>query len=161
MTPRRRAGLVLPLLLSLSACQSVDPTAALEAIDVVTGWYDEGIVEGQKNKLVPSVSLRLRNKSEQELTQVQINAIFRRVGEAEMWGEHYGWAVRRDPLVPGATTDPLVMRSALGYTGEQPRMQMLQNTQFVDAKVEIFLKHGSKGWAKLTEFQVARQLLTQ
>ena len=32
----------------------------------------------------------------------------------------------------------------LGYTGEQPRMQMLQNTNFVDAKVEIYLKQGSR-----------------
>ncbi len=36
------------------------------------------------------------------------------------------------------------MRSTLGYTGEQPRMQMLQNKEFVDARVEIFLKQGSK-----------------
>lgn len=161
MTSRLSAGVLLPLLFAVSACQRVDPTAALEPIEVVTGWYDEGVVEGQKNKLVPSVSLRLRNKSADAVRQVQINAIFRRIGEAEMWGEHYGWAVRRDPLAPGAATDALVMRSGLGYTGEQPRMQMLQNKEFVDAKVEIFLKQGSQGWAKLTEFHVARQLLTK
>ena len=53
------------------------------------------------------------------------------------------------------------MRSALGYTGEQPRMQMLQNKEFVDAKVEIYLKQGSKVWAKLAEYPIQRQLLTQ
>jgi hypothetical protein len=78
-----------------------------------------------------------------------------------MWGEHYGWAVQRDPLPPGASTRELVLRSGLGYTGEQPRMQMLQNREFVDAKVEIFLRHGSRVWAKLAEFPIDRQLLTQ
>jgi hypothetical protein len=53
------------------------------------------------------------------------------------------------------------MRSTLGYTGEQPRMQMLQNREFIDTKVEIYLKQGSRVWAKLAEYPIQRQLLTQ
>ena len=136
-------------------------TAALEPVEVVTGWYDQGIVEGNMNKLVPSITLKLRNKSEDALRGVQINAVFRRINETEMWGEHFGWAVQRDPLAPGGTTNQLVLRSGLGYTGEQPRLQMLQNREFVDAKVEIFLKQGSRVWAKLAEFPIERKLLTQ
>lgn len=161
----RMPGLVLVAVLALFASDcgsSVEAVAALEPVDVVTGWFDDGIVEGQKNKLVPSVTLKLRNKSSEELKSIQINAIFRRVGEQEMWGEYFGWAIPRDPvLAAGAETDPLVMRSALGYTGVQPRMQMLQNKEFVDAKVEIFLKQGSKVWAKLAEYPIQRQLLTK
>ncbi len=141
---------------------SVDAVAALEPVDVVTGWFDEGILEDGKNKLVPSVSLKLRNKSGEELKSIQVNAIFRRVGEQEMWGEYFGWAIPRDPvLAAGAETGPLVMRSTLGYTGIQPRMQMLQNQEFVDARVEIFLKQGSQVWAKLAEYPIQRQLLTR
>lgn len=159
-------GRLLPVLLALvvtsSGCnRGVDPTVALEATDVVTGWYDAGILEGNLNKLVPSISLKLRNKTDDPLRSVQINAIFKRVNEPEMWGEHYGWAIQREPLPPGASTVDIVLRSGLGYTGAQPRMQMLQNTEFVDAKVEIFLKQGSKVWAKLAEFPIERQLLTQ
>jgi hypothetical protein len=162
----RSPGLVLVTLLALfsSRCSgpSVEAVSALEPVDVVTGWFDDGIVEGQKNKLVPSVTLKLRNKSTGELKSIQINAIFRRVGEQEMWGEYFGWAIPRDPaLAAGAETAPLVMRSTLGYTGTQPRMQMLQNKEFVDAKVEIFLKQGSKVWAKLAEYPIQRQLLTK
>ena len=156
-----RTALVLALALVASACNRVNPTTVLEPTDVVTGWFDAGIQEDGKNKLVPSISLKLRNKSEQRVGSVQINAVFRRVGEQEMWGEHFSWAIRNDDLAPGAFTEPLVLRSNLGYTGEQPRMQMLQNKEFVDAKVDIFLKQGSQSWAKLAEFQVARQLLTK
>jgi hypothetical protein len=156
------SGLAVMLLSSLGCGASVDAVAALEPLDVVTGWYDDGIVEGGKNKLVPSVSMKLRNKSDRSLKSIQINAIFRRVGEQEMWGEYFGWAVPRDPeLAPGAVTNTLVMRSTLGYTGEQPRMQMLQNAEFVDAKVEIYLKQGSKVLAKLAEFPIQRQLITR
>jgi hypothetical protein len=140
---------------------SVEAVKALEPVDVVTGWFDDGIVEGQKNKLVPSVSLKFRNKSGAAVSSIQVNAIFKRVGEKEMWGEYFGWAVTRDALAAGAETKTFVMRSGLGYTGEQPRMMMLQNKEFVDAKVEIFLKQGSKVWAKLAEYPIQRQLLTQ
>jgi hypothetical protein len=166
-TPRARTlafGLLLPVAVAASgaACRpSVDPVTVLEPIDVVTGWFDAGIVEGGKNKLVPSVSLKLRNTSADPVRSIQINAIFRRVGETEMWGEHFGWAVQRDGLPPGELTKELVMQSALGYTSDTPRLQMLQNSQFVDAKVELFLKQGSQVWAKLAEYPIQRQLLTR
>jgi hypothetical protein len=156
------SAVVFATLFSNSCGASVDAVAALEPVDVVTGWYDDGIIEGGKNKLVPSVSMKLRNKTNEELSSIQINAIFRRVGEQEMWGEYFGWAIpRQKPLPAGAATETLIMRSTLGYTGDQPRMQMLQNSQFVDAKVEIYLKQGSKTLAKLAEYPIQRQLLTR
>jgi hypothetical protein len=153
--------LVLVVIAALGCNRGPDPVTALEPVDVVTGWYDAGVIEGNLNKLVPSISLKLRNKSDRDVRSVQINAIFKRVNETEMWGEHFGWAVQGQSLAPGASTDDIVLRSGLGYTGEQPRAQMLQNKEFVDAKVEIFLKQGSRVWAKLAEFPIERQLLTQ
>lgn len=141
--------------------RGIDPTTVLEPVDVSTGWFDAGLVEGGKNKLVPSITLKLRNKGTEPVRQVQVNAIFRRVGEQEAWGEHFGWAVQRDELPRGGVTSELVLRSQLGYTGEQPRAQMLQNKEFVDAKVDIFLRQGSRPWAKLAEFPIARTLLTK
>lgn len=163
-TLRRSAGFLalLVAVAAVSACrQRIDPVAVLEPVDVVTGWFDAGIVEGGKNKLVPSVSLQLRNSSDRTVRSIQINAIFRRVGEQEMWGEHFGWAVQRDGLGAGELTSQLVMQSALGYTSDTPRLQMLQNSQFVDAKVELFLRQGSQVWAKLAEYPIQRQLLTR
>ena len=150
--------------LFLTSCDgaSDEAVASLEPLEVVTGWYDDGIIQGGKNKLVPSVTMKLRNKGGRELKSVQVNAIFRRVGEQEMWGEYFGWAIpRAEPLPAGAETKTLVMRSTLGYTGDQPRMQMLQNREFVDAKVEIYLKQGSKVLTKLAEYTIQRQLLTK
>jgi hypothetical protein len=164
MRPTRIALIVMVATVSIaaSACRrNIDPVAALEPVDVVTGWFDAGIIEGGKNKLVPSVSLKLRNRSADPVRSIQINAIFRRVGETEMWGEHFGWAVPREDLAPGDLTKELVLQSALGYTGEQPRLQILQNSLFVDAKVELFLKQGSQVWAKMAEYPIQRQLLTR
>jgi hypothetical protein len=46
---------------------SVDAVASLEPLVVVTGWYDDGIIQGGKNKLVHSVTMKLRNKGVKEL----------------------------------------------------------------------------------------------
>ena len=155
---------VIPILLIavlVSACRSIEVEKAVQVTDVQTGWYDAGLVEGQKNKLVPSISLRLENIADEEVESVQINAIFRRVGEQEAWGEHFVIAIPREGLAPGAKTNPIVLRSNLGYTGTQSRLQMLQNREFVDAKVEIYGKHGSRTWVKLAEHQIGRELLTE
>jgi hypothetical protein len=133
----------------------------LRLVEVHTGWYDAGIVEGQKNKLVPSISLKLQNVSSKEISRVQVEAIFRRKGEQEAWGEHFVRAIGSDGLGAGKTGSNLVLRSTLGYTGTEPRLQMLQNREFVDARVEVFGKHGSRTWVKMGEFAIDRQLLTQ
>jgi hypothetical protein len=38
---------------------------------------------------------------------------------------------------------------------------MLQHSEFRDAKVQLFAKHGARQWVRIGEFQVSRQLLTQ
>jgi hypothetical protein len=157
----KRASLFLLVALALAGCsRTVDVTQALEITEVQTGWYDMGIVDGQ-NKLVPSISLRLQNTDQDTVGGVQLNAIFRRVGETDGWGEHFVQAIPRDGIEPGATTNPIVLRSTLGYTGTQSRIEMLQNAQFVDATVDIFGKQGRGGWVKMGEFTIDRQLLTE
>jgi hypothetical protein len=90
---------------------------------------------------------------------VQINAIFRRLDEPEAWGDRLVSGIGDEGLAPGATGQPLVVRSERGYTGTEPRLQMLKNSQFVDAKVELFGKHGSRTWVKMGEYPIGRDLI--
>jgi hypothetical protein len=158
--PRRLALTLLLVLIGAGCSRSVEVEKVLKVTDVHTGWYDAGIVDG-KNKLVPSISLRLQNISQDEVDSVQINAIFRRVGEQTAWGEHFVRGIGPEGLGAGQTGPTIVLRSTLGYTGVEPRLRLLQNSQFVDARVDIFGKHGPRTWAKLAEYQIDRQLLTE
>lgn len=73
--------LILPVILAtLTGCSKVNPVQVLEPIEVTTGWFDAGIMADGKNKLVPTLSLKLRNKAEEAITGVQIMAVFKRVG---------------------------------------------------------------------------------
>jgi hypothetical protein len=156
---RASARLVILLALLSGGCgPTVDLSKGLQVLDVSTGWYDGGIVEG-KNKLVPSISFRLKNVSNRKLGTLQVNALFRRVAENDEWGSGFITVAGSEGLAPGQTTPPLTIRSQLGYTGTDPRQAMLENKQFVDAKVELFAKYESTQWTRLGEYPIARQLI--
>jgi hypothetical protein len=136
-------------------------TKGLQVSIVDSGWYDLGIVNGQ-NKLVPTVVFTLHNISDQKLVTLQINALFRRVTENTEWGSGFLTVAGSQGLAPGATSDPITIKSQLGYTGsDQSRQEMLQNSQFVDAKVELFAKYGSTQWVKVGAFPITRQVMSK
>lgn len=157
----RRLAVLLPVVFLIAGCETREIEKELAIADVHTGWYDVGVTQAGQNKLVPSISFKLQNVSDDEIASVQVNAVFRRLGEEESWGEHFVNGIDSNGLSAGAMGNPLVLRSTLGYTGTQSRLEMLQNREFVDAKVEIYGKHGRRGWVKLGEYQIDRQLLSE
>ena len=160
--PAPARALLVALALACAACgEKVDLTKGLHVEVVNTGWFDAGIVNGQ-NKLVPSITLKLKNVSGERLPMLQVNALFRRVTEPDEWGSAFLTAAGSDGLPPGAETSPLKVRSNLGYTGsDQSREEMLHNSHFVDAKVEIFAKYAATQLVRLGEFPIKRELITK
>lgn len=150
------------LLVAASGCSRTrEVEKDLKMVDVRTGWYDAGIVAGGQNKLVPGIAFKFQNVSADEISRVQVNAVFHRATETEPWGDRFANAIGPDALAAGATGGDVVLVSALGYTGTESRAQMLANSQFVDARVEVFGKHGSRNWVKVGEFSIDRRLLTE
>jgi hypothetical protein len=167
LTPRRARRAVAPalvaiVLLAAGGCAPpVDLTRNLQVLDVSTGWFDAGIVNGQ-NKLVPMISFKLKNLSSQSLPVLQANVLFHRVSDPNVeWGAGFLSVTGSEGLGAGAATSPLTVKSNLGYTGsDQTRQEMLQNKAFVDATVQVFAKYGSIQWVKMGEYPIARRLVT-
>jgi hypothetical protein len=152
--------LFLAAVATVSCGPTVDLTKGLQVVDVSTGWWDAGIVNGQ-NKLVPSATFKFKNVSDQKLDILQANVVFRRVTEDKEWGSSFVKITGSEGLAPGATSESQTVKSQLGYTGSEPRQQMLANAQFVDAKIQIFAKYGSTQWQKVGEFAVPRTLISK
>jgi hypothetical protein len=128
--------------------------------DVSTGWYDQGVVNGQ-NKIVPSITFSFKNAGTDTISTLQGNVIFRRIGEQEEWGSGFVRVTGSEGLAPGATSQSFTVNSQLGYTGSESRAQMLSNKQFVDARAQVFAKYGSTQWALIAEFPIERRLITK
>ena len=151
---------VLLALLVAGCAPTVDLSTGLEVLDVSTGWYDAGIVDG-KNKLVPSVTFKLKNLSDQNLLVVQVNALFKQINDDSEWGSGFITIAGSEGLAPGATSPETTLRSQLGYTGTESRALMLENSLFVDARVQFFAKYGSTQWVPIGEHPIERLLITR
>ena len=150
---------LLAAALSSGACgKPVDLKQAVQATDVSSGWFDAGVQNG-KNKLVPSVTFKLKKNADVPLTSISLNLTFIFIDSQEHADDVY---VQSVPF-QGAETAPTVVRSKWGYTGDPPqtRAQMLQNSHFRDMEVQIFAKQSSSQWVELHRVKIARQLLTE
>jgi hypothetical protein len=153
----KRTLLLLSIAFAISCGEKVDLQRALQVENLSTGWIDAGIVGGQ-HKIVPAATFTLKNVSDRKLGLVQVNAVFRQVNDPAEWSSAFVPAAANE-LPPGASTTTLVVKGEKGYTSGDPPDVMLRNTQFVDAKVEIYVKSGGSNWIKLGEYPIPRQLL--
>jgi hypothetical protein len=160
MTRRTAAFLSLAFAAAvLDACTSpVDLKQALQVTDVSSGWFDAGIVDG-RNKLVPSITFKLKKNADVNLSSVSLNLTFTFAGDQEHTDDVY---VQRVDF-QGQDTAPITVRTKWGYTAEPPqtRAEMLQNSHFRDLDVQIFAKQSSAQWVELHRAHIAHQLLTQ
>ena len=163
-TDARRASttLILAALLAtagMAGCaKAVDLKQSIEVTDVASGWFDAGVVNGQ-NKLVPTVTFKLRKKGSVELGTIALNMVFKRQGEDGSYDDVF---LQRVPF-EGPETAPISVRAQNGYTADPPqtRAEMLKHSLFRDVAVQIFAKQSSTQWVELQRVEVQRQVLTQ
>jgi hypothetical protein len=142
-----------------SACgKPVDLKQSLQVTDVSSGWFDAGIQAG-KNKLVPSVTFKLKKNADVDLSSVSLNVAFMFAGSSDHADDVYVQSVPFE----GTETKPIVVRTQWGYTGDPPqtRAEMLKHSQFRDMEASIFAKQSSSQWVELQRVPISRQLLTQ
>jgi hypothetical protein len=147
------------LAVGLAACsEPVDLKQAVEVTDLSSGWFDAGVVNGQ-NKLVPSVTFKLRKKGDVDMSAIALNMVFKRQGEDGSYDDVFLQRV----AFGGAETAPITVRATNGYTADPPqtRAEMLKHSMFRDVTVQIFGKQSSSQWVELQRVDVQRQVLTQ
>lgn len=143
-----------------AACGSTGTAAHLEIVDVSTGYYGVGVVNGE-NKIVPSITFSLRNTGDAPVSSVQVNAYFQAEDADGPMDEVLSRAIGSDALAPGGTTAPFTVRSSIGYTSQQTRAEMLKNDLFRDVRVRVFAKSGAEQWTLVDEVTVDRTILTR
>jgi hypothetical protein len=144
--------------LTSSCGPPIDLKQTLQVTDVSSGYFDAGIQAG-KNKLVPSVTFKLKKNADVKLSSVSLNVGFLFAGTTDHADDVYVQSVPFE----ATETKPITVRTQWGYTGDPPqtRVEMLKNSQFRDIEVQIFAKQSSSQWIELQRVPVTRQLLTQ
>ncbi|HYT64840.1 MAG TPA: hypothetical protein VEL51_00365 [Vicinamibacterales bacterium] len=167
-----RAVLVLVVLgglLSAGCSKPVDLKQALQVTDVITGYHDAGVVAG-KNKIVPSITFRLKKQPDTSVRPLSLNVAFKKLppaGTAIPPGSptETDWDEKFVQSVPfqGDQTGAMTFQGEAGYTAEPPqtRADILKHRLFQDVRVHIFAKHSASQWVEIASFDIPRQLLTQ
>jgi hypothetical protein len=153
----RRIVLMVAMVITVACSKPVDIEKAVQVDVATSGWRVAGVVDG-KNKIVPSVSLTLKNVSSQTLTALQTNAVFRLASTNAEIGTDFRPVSNSGGLPAAASTGKITLKAAIGYTGTDPVDELLNNSKFSDAKVEVFVKAGSGQWTRVGEYPIARQL---
>ena len=154
-----RALVLVVLLAGTPACGPGFDLTALEVTDVFSGWYDWGVVEG-RNKLVPSISFRLKNTGEQPVEHVQLTVSFWQNGADGEKDSREVTGIGDDEVPPGGVSEPILVRSEIGYTIEQPRAELFTHSGFVDFTAKVFAKRGGR-IVPLGEFVLERRIIPQ
>ena len=161
-------GAALALLLGLAGCSPpVDLKQALQVTDVTSGYFDAGVVGG-KNRLVPSVSFKLKKSVEASLRPLSLNVAFKQLPPAGTavppgsptesdWDEVF----LQNVAFEANQTATLTFKAKNGYTGDPPqtRADMLKNKYFQDVRVHVFAKHSASQWVEIATLDLPRQLL--
>ena len=151
-------AIVLAVLLAGAAgCGPQLDLAKLEATDVFTGYYDNGIKSGL-NHLVPSISFRLKNNDTAPASEVQLTVSFWRDGDDGELDSLEVAGIGSEPVVQGSATPAILVRAKTGYTLEQPRDELFSHSQFKDFTAKIFAKRGGK-IVPIGQFRIDRRIL--
>lgn len=163
------APAVLLAVLTAGCGQPVDLKQALQVTDLTGGYHDAGIVDG-RNKLVPTLTFRLKKSTDADIRPLSLNVVFKKLpkpgtavppgspAEAD-WDEVYVQSVPFD----GNQTAPITIRTTAGYTGDPPqsRADILTHSMFQDVRVHVFAKHSATQWVEIGTFDIPRQVLAQ
>lgn len=149
---------VLLAAFTVAGCESVDLKTAVQVTDVSSGYYDNGLTPAGLNHLVPSLTFTVRNASDQKLSSIDMVVMFWATGDDTEQDEAVIKVIGGSGLAPGAGTEPVVVRSKIGYTLEQPRSELFSHRMFRDWTAKLFVKRGGK-IVPAGEYPIERRVL--
>lgn len=151
------AAVALVLIATAACVPGIDLSQALELTDTLSGYYDNGIKDG-KSHMVPTITFRLHNKSDKAIGPVQLSIAFWPVGADGEKDSVLVQGIGGGGLKPGASTEPLLARSTVGFTVEGARADMFDNSLYVDWTAKVFASQAGNIY-RLGEFKIDRRIV--
>ena len=109
--------------------------------------------------LVPAISFKIKNVSEKPLKYFYVNANFKFRDDVANLGDGFIEAIRGKPLMPGETTESILLKSTFGIDGqnlEQIRKNPFFLSKIVDVK--MFAKSQGSQYIPVGEWEVSKNI---
>ena len=137
-----------------------DLEGSFELMDIETKWVEKTFQQWPpKLILVPAISFRIKNVSGKPLKYVYLNANFKFRDDVANLGDSFIEAIRGDPLMPGDTSDPILLKSTHGIDGQN--LEHFKSSPFFQSKivdVKVFAKSQGSQYIPVGEWEVSKNI---
>jgi hypothetical protein len=147
------AGALLPSV----ACNSVDLSKSLSVTPVLSGYYDDGLLDGWSH-LLPNLAFRIKNTGSVPVSAgVRVTVSFWFVGD-DGENDSIVLAGLEHALAPGDETTVITARAPHGFRLEGARADFFQHSRFKDMTAKVFVERRGTIY-RLGEFPIDRQII--
>lgn len=132
--------------------------ASMEIIDVETKWVSKYYQPWPpKLILVPAISFKVKNITDKPLRYINFNANFRFLDDYENLGDSFLAAIRGDPVMPGETSESILMKSNYGVEGKS-LSTFDNNPHWKIVFVKLFAQSKGSQYILLGEWEISRKI---
>ncbi len=137
-----------------------DLEGSFEFLDIETKWVEK-IYQAWPPRLVlvPAISFKIKNVSEKPLKYFYVNANFKFRDDVANLGDGFIEAIRREPLMPGETSESILLKSSYGIDGQN--LEHIKNNPFFQSKVvdvKMFAKSQGSQYIPVGEWEVSKNI---
>lgn len=137
-----------------------DLEGAFELVDVETKWVEKTYQPWPpKLVLVPAISFKIKNISEEPLKYVYVNANFKFRDDVAILGDGFIQAIGAEPLMPGDTSKIILLKSTHGIDGQN--LEHFKSSPFFQSKivdVKVFAKSQGSQYIPVGEWEVSKNI---
>jgi len=133
---------------------------SFELLDIETKWVEKTYQPWPpKLVLVPAISFKIKNISDAPLKYVYINANFKFRDDVAILGDGFIEAIRGEPLMPGETSETILLKSTHGIDGQN--LEHFKSSPFFQSKVvdvKVFAKSQGSQYIPVGEWEVSKNI---
>jgi hypothetical protein len=161
--PRRLRALVVFVavagaLLPAVACNSVDLSKSLSVTPVMSGYYDDGLLDGWSH-LLPNLTFKLKNTGTVPISAgVKVTVSFWFKGDTDGENDSIVLPGLETTLAPGEESIAITARAPHGFRLEGARADFFQHSMFKDMTAKVFVQRRGTIYP-LGEFPIDRLII--
>ena len=133
---------------------------SIEFLDIETKWVEKTYQPWPpKLVLVPAISFKIKNVSDTPLKYVYVNANFKFRDDVANLGDGFIEAIRGEPLMPGETSGPILLKSTHGIDGQN--LEHFKSSPFFQSKVvdvKVFAKSQGSQYIPVGEWEISKNI---
>ena len=133
---------------------------SFELLDIETKWVEKTYQPWPpKLVLVPAISFRIKNVSDSPLKYFYVNANFKFRDDVAILGDGFIEAIRGEPLMPGETSESILLKSTHGIDGDS--LEQFKKSPFFHSKVvdvKVFAKSQGSQYIPVGEWEVSKNI---